>query len=65
MEPMYEVRRRTIDEARARELAVKAQCDPRTIRKILRGETVRGMVAQRALEALLAAGFVAVRNEAA
>ena len=50
--------KRTIDEERARELAVRARCDPRTIKKVLRGETVRGSVADRAREALTEAGYL-------
>ena len=50
--------RRTIDEERARQLAVEARCDPRTIKKVLRGDPVRGSVADRAREALAKAGYL-------
>ena len=49
---------KTIDEANARRLAVKAVCDPRTIRKVLRGERVRGDAGYRALCVLIEAGLV-------
>ena len=47
--------RKTIDEANARRLAVKADCDTRTIKKVLRGERVRGMAGERALAVLIEA----------
>lgn len=47
-----------LDEAVRRELAVKAEVDPRTIEKALRGEPVRGMAGRRARRALRDAGFV-------
>jgi hypothetical protein len=40
------------DDATIRELSVAASVDPRTIRKILRGEQVRGMAGKRARAAL-------------
>lgn len=46
------------DQATKRRLAVEASCDPRTIEKVLAGEPVRGMARQRALAALVAAGYV-------
>lgn len=49
---------RTIDEANARRLAVKADCDTRTIKKALRGEVVRGMSGQRAKAVLIEAGLI-------
>jgi hypothetical protein len=45
-----------LDEAKKRELAVKASVDPRTIEKALRGEPIRGMARERAVAVLLAAG---------
>lgn len=50
--------RRTIDESQARRLAVQADCDPRTIRKALRGEDVKGMAGERARKALREAGML-------
>jgi hypothetical protein len=37
----------TIDEATKRRLSVEAECDPRTLLKVLRGERVRGAVCGR------------------
>ena len=51
-------RTRTIDAATARKLAVKADCDPRTIQKVLRGDAVRSMSARRALSVLVEAGLL-------
>lgn len=48
---------RPIDTATRRALAVKASCDPRTIDKLLRGESVRGLAGHRAEEALREAGY--------
>lgn len=53
---------KTIDEANARRLAVQADCDPRTIRKALRGEEVRGMAGERAKKALREAGMLKEEN---
>lgn len=50
--------RRTIDEATARRLSVKAGCDPRTLRKVLRGQPVRGMSGQRARDVLVEEGLL-------
>lgn len=50
--------RRTIDEANARRLAVKAVCDPRTIKKVLQGRNVRGDAGNRARLALIEAGLI-------
>ncbi len=47
-----------LEYALLRELAVKASCDPRTVSKVLRGETVRGMPARRALKVLRRAGLL-------
>jgi hypothetical protein len=46
-----------IDKSRLRQLAVAASCDPRTIQRVLAGESVRGMSRERAEAALRAAGF--------
>jgi hypothetical protein len=48
---------RILDEATRRAMAVTAQCDPRTIDKVMAGEPVRGISAVRAHEALTAAGL--------
>ncbi len=50
--------KKTIDEANARRIAVAADCDTRTIKKIVRGELVRGMVGERARKALQEAGWI-------
>ncbi len=46
-----------LDDATCRKIAVQADCDPRTIKKALRGEPVRGMAGRRARTALLEAGY--------
>jgi hypothetical protein len=40
-----------------RRLAAHASCDPRTIRAVAAGRTVRGLAGQRARAALSAAGY--------
>jgi hypothetical protein len=51
--------RRIIDEATARRLAVKADCDPRTLRKVLKGDKPPcNMSAKRAHAALIEAGLL-------
>jgi hypothetical protein len=49
---------RKLDEAKRRELAVKASVDPRTIDKVHRGGRVRGMADGRARAALRESGFL-------
>lgn len=49
--------KKTIDEANARRLAVAADCDPRTIKKVLRGDESQTIAAQRARKALADAGY--------
>lgn len=49
---------RTIDEGTARKLAVKADCDPRTIRKVLRGEGANTIASRRARAVLVEAGLI-------
>jgi hypothetical protein len=49
---------RRLDYAIARQLAVQAHTDPRTILAVHRGRVVRGMAGHRAREALAAAGFL-------
>jgi hypothetical protein len=51
-------RRTIIDEATARRLAVSAECDPRTIRKVLRGDEVKGLAGIRATRILREAGLL-------
>lgn len=46
-----------IGAAKLRALAVAADCDPRTVRKVLRGERVTGMAAERARVVLRKAGI--------
>lgn len=53
------MKRRTIDTATARELAVEAKCDPRTIKGVLDGSTpVRTLSSKRAWEVLVKKGYV-------
>ena len=44
-----------------REVSVRAECDPRSFRKFLRGEDVRPMVQQRIRRALHALGLAPVQ----
>jgi hypothetical protein len=53
-----EAQARTIDKATQRRLAVAADCDPRTIVKVFRGERVKGMAGERARKALIEAGLL-------
>jgi hypothetical protein len=46
-----------MDEATARKLAVKASCDPRTIKRAAAGRPVRGLAGERARAALRDEGF--------
>jgi hypothetical protein len=46
------------DTAALRRYAVAADADPRTVRKVLEGQPVRGMVARRVQAVLVAAGLV-------
>lgn len=59
------MRERTIDEATARRLSVKAECDPRTLRKVLRGDPTNSMSAKRAAAVLIEAGFLVAKAHAA
>ncbi len=43
-----------------RRLAVAAEVDPRTLRKLLRGAEVKGMAGRRARQVLADAGLLAV-----
>ena len=49
---------RDLDECTRRRLAVQAECDPRTIGKVARGEHVRGLAGHRARAVLKAAGLL-------
>lgn len=46
-----------IPTAKLRELAVKASCDPQTIKKALRGDAIKGLPGERARRALKEAGY--------
>jgi hypothetical protein len=43
----------SLSHARIRELAVEAECDPRTVARVLLGETCKSLRAQRACERVL------------
>ena len=45
------------DQATRRRLSVEASCDPRTLDKIIKGNSVKGLAGYRAREALVRAGF--------
>lgn len=47
-----------IDEATARRLAVKADVDPKTIKKLVAGGAVRGMAGERGRKVLVEAGYL-------
>ncbi|HKW48699.1 MAG TPA: hypothetical protein VJN70_14720 [Gemmatimonadaceae bacterium] len=51
-------KRPLIDAATLRRLSVTASCDPRTIRKMLRGEKVLGLAGERARAALIKEGLI-------
>lgn len=46
-----------VDCAELRRLACRAEVDPRTLAKVIRGEPVRGMAGRRALRVLRAEGI--------
>ena len=48
----------TLDAATIRELAVRADVDPRTIAKVAAGRAARGMAGRRARDALIAGGYL-------
>lgn len=58
-------KRATIDESMARRYAVAADCDPRTIKKLIRGEPVREIPGVRARAVLVAAGLLVDGTERA
>ncbi|WP_437983727.1 hypothetical protein [Sorangium sp. So ce117] len=47
-----------VDTATLRQLAVKAEADPRTVAKMLRNEVVRGVAGQRVRRTLIEAGLI-------
>ena len=47
-----------LDAAAVRRLAVDASVDPRTIKKVLKGEAVVGLAGERARAALVKAGLL-------
>lgn len=55
----------TLGTAEIRAIAVGADADPRTVRRVLSGERVRGMVDARIRRALAARGIVPPVSEAA
>ena len=56
---MEKARERTVDAATARELAVKAACDPRTILGVLSGKIiVKTMSSRRAYAVLVETGWI-------
>ena len=48
---------RHLDASQSRQVAVKAECDPRTVSKYLRGDAVMPMVRRRIERALAEQGF--------
>lgn len=48
----------TLDAATLRRLAVRASCDPKTIRKVYDGQRVRGLAGHRARTVLSEAGLL-------
>jgi hypothetical protein len=48
----------SVDAAILRQLAVEGDVDPRSLRKLLAGKTVRGMAGRRAALVLLQAGLL-------
>ena len=55
----------TMDATTLRRIAVDAGCDPRTVKKVLRGDPVLGAAFYRAKAALEAAGFAVPQKHAA
>lgn len=51
------MQRRTIDEATARKIAVQVGCDPRTVKRVVRGE-IRSFVGRAIERALVDAGLI-------
>jgi hypothetical protein len=48
----------SIDAPTLRRLAVRASCDPRTIKAVFEGTPVRGLAGERARAALIEAGLL-------
>jgi hypothetical protein len=48
----------TIDAATLRRLSVRASCDPRSVKRVLEGHTVRGLAFHRIRQVLEEAGIV-------
>lgn len=55
----------TIREHEARRIAVEAKVDPRSVRRVVRGESVRPLTAERVIAALRALGLDHLIPEAA
>ncbi len=55
--------RKLIDEATRRKLAVLADCDPRTIDKVILGQPVRGAAGLRALAVLADCGIAPLESQ--
>lgn len=56
----------SLTHARLRQLAVEAQCDPRTVARVLRGETGGNLRVQEACEAVLRkAGLLPAKSNVA
>jgi hypothetical protein len=54
---------RKLDEATVRELSVKASVCPRTIRRLVAGQPVRGLAGHRARAVLAEAGLLATSEQ--
>lgn len=52
-------KKKDLDWATARKLGNQANVDPRTIRRVARGESVRGLAGTRAKEVLVKEGILA------
>jgi hypothetical protein len=55
--------RRALQAGLLRQLAVEADVDPRTIKRVFDGQVVRGMAGRRAFEALVHAGLLALDQQ--
>lgn len=47
-----------LDAGALRKLAVEASCDPRTVRRVLQGQPVRGLAGERARAVLMQHGLL-------
>lgn len=52
----------SLDTAKLRELAVRVEADPRTVRKLLLGGEVRGLVGRRVRRELVRLGYLPQQN---